>query len=220
MAGIAPLKSESAIATSQRVKLSGIRWNTYLLLLEDMGEHRSSRLSYAHGNLEITMPSNEHETNKKLLERMVEALTEELNRPLKSFGSSTLNREDLQQGAEPDSCYYIDNANKIQNRQIDLEKDPPPDLVLEIDISSPSTQRMQIYARLGVPELWRYSKGQIEILRLETSEYVACDSSPTFAIVTAEVLNRWLEAGKRDDETSWIRGWRRWVREQGGDDPA
>lgn len=155
-----------------------------------------------------------HEGTKKLLERLLEALTEELDQPLKSFGSTTLNRDDLRQGAEPDSCYYIQHASQIVGRRIDLARDPPPDLVLEVDISSPSVLRMEIYAQLGVAELWRYLQGSVQILRLENGPFVACDPSPTFPMVSTAVLNEFLQAAEMQDETAWIRSWRRWIREQ------
>lgn len=213
MVGVAPPKPSSP-PSDRGVVLQGISWETYLKMLAEMGEHRACRLAYRQGRLEILMPSDLHESNKKLLERMLEALTEELEQPLKSFGSTTLNREDLRQGAEPDSCYYIQSASQIVGRRIDLEQDPPPDLVLEVDISSPSTQRMEIYAQLGVAELWRYAQGEVQILRLENGKFVACDPSPMFPIVSTAVLNEFLQAAEMQDETAWIRSWRRWIREQ------
>ena len=87
---------------------------------------------------------------------MLETLTEELNLPVKSFGATTLNRADLEHGAEPDSCYYIQHVHQIEGRHVDLATDPPPDLIIEIDISSPSSRRIDIYKQLGVPEVWRY----------------------------------------------------------------
>ena len=212
MVGLAPPRPSSS-PPAQGVVLQGITWETYLKMLAEMGDHRACRLAYRQGRLEITMPSDWHESSKKLLERMLEALTEELDQPLKSFGSTTLNREDLRQGAEPDSCYYIQSASQIVGRRIDLERDPP-DLVLEVDISSPSTQRMEIYAQLGVAELWRYVQGEVQILRLENGKFVACDPSPTFPIVSTVVLNEFLQAAETQDETAWIRSWRCWIREQ------
>lgn len=213
MVGVAPPKPSSP-SSDRGVVLQGISWETYLKMLAEMGEHRACRLAYRQGRLEILMPSDLHESNKKLLERMLEALTEELEQPMKSFGSTTLNREDLRLSAEPDSCYYIQSASQIVGRRIDLEQDPPPDLVLEVDISSPSTQRMEIYAQLGVAELWRYAQGEVQILRLENGKFVACDPSPTFPIVSTAALNEFLQAAEMQDETAWIRSWRRWIREQ------
>ena len=200
--------------TDQRVLLAGVSWQTYQLLLAELGDHRNSRLAYDQGVLEITMPSDRHEANKKILERMLETLTEELDLPTKSFGSTTLNREDLQKGAEPDSCYYIQNVDRIVGRTIDLVTDPPPDLVIEVDITSPSSRRFPIYQQLGVPEIWRYRGGAVEINRLESGEYSLCEQSPTFPIVSTAILNQFLQQADTQDDTTLLRTWRRWIREQ------
>jgi Uma2 family endonuclease len=106
------------VETTQRVTLSGITWQTYKQLLIELGDRRTARLNYTQRILEVIMPSDRHESRKKLIERMIETLTEELNLPTKSFGSTTLNREDLEKGAEPDSCYYIQNVGQIQGRTV------------------------------------------------------------------------------------------------------
>jgi Uma2 family endonuclease len=179
-----------------------------------MGDNRSSRLAYDRGVLEITMPSDRHETNTKLLERMIEALTEELDLPIKGFRSTTLNREDLQRGAEPDSCYYIQNVERIQGRTIDLTKDPAPDLVIEVDITSPSSRRLQIYSQLGVSEVWRYVGQRVEIYQLQAGTYNLCENSPTFPFICVEIINQFLQQAETQDDTTFIRTWRKWIREK------
>ncbi|MDH3603424.1 MAG: Uma2 family endonuclease [Candidatus Tectomicrobia bacterium] len=214
MVGIRTPTPEAPAARTQRVTLNGVSWQTYTQLLVELGDQRASRLAYDQGVLEITMPSDRHETHKKLLERMVETLTEELEQPAKSFGSTTLNREDLERGAEPDSCYYIQNVSQIEGRQVDLTTDPPPDLVIEVDISSPSSRRIDIYRQLGVPEIWRYANGRVQFHRLAGDEYVPCDPSPTFLFVTSAVINQFLQQAERLDDTTFVRAWRGWVRQQ------
>jgi Uma2 family endonuclease len=199
---------------SHRVILQGISWQTYQALLTELGDNRSSRLAYDQGVLEITMPSDRHETNKKLLERMVEALTEELDLPIKAFGSTTLNREDLQHGAEPDSCYYIQNVDRIQGRTVDVTHDLAPDLVIEIDITSPSSRRLEIYRQLGVPEVWRYLGQTVQIHQRQAGTYNLCNYSPTFPFVSVEIINQFLQQAETQDDTTFIRAWRKWVREQ------
>ncbi|WP_421659401.1 Uma2 family endonuclease [Leptothermofonsia sp. ETS-13] len=184
----------STIATgsqeaTQRVVLQGVSWQTYKALLAELGDNRGSRLAYSNGVLEITMPSDRHETNTKLLERMIETLTEELDTPIKGFRSTTLNREDLQSGTEPDSCYYIQNIERIQGRTVDLLTDPPPDLVLEVDITSPSTRKLSIYGQLGIPEIWRYTRQGVQILQLKSGTYIPCDHSPTFPLISGVVTS-------------------------------
>ncbi|MBD1931905.1 MULTISPECIES: Uma2 family endonuclease [Cyanophyceae] len=199
---------------THRVILQGVSWQTYQALLTEMGDNRSSRLAYDRGVLEITMPSDRHETNTKLLERMIEALTEELDLPIKGFRSTTLNREDLQRGAEPDSCYYIQNVERIQGRTIDLTKEPAPDLVIEVDITSPSSKRLQIYSQLGVSEVWRYVGQTVEINQLQAGIYNLCENSPTFPFVSVEIINQFLQQAETQDDTTFIRTWRKWIREK------
>jgi len=214
-----PLQEKSARIT-QRVTLHGLSWQTYTRILAELGDHRASRLAYAQGVLEITMPSDRHETYKKLLERMIETLTEELHLPAKSFGATTLNRADLEHGAEPDSCYYIQHVHQIEGRQVELATDPPPDLILEVDISSPSSRRMDIYKQLGVPEIWRYIGGNVHIYRLQDGEYVPCERSPSLPLVSTTVIQQFLPQAETQDDTTFIRTWRQWVRQQVAAEPA
>lgn len=199
---------------TQRVVLHNISWQTYQTMLADMGDHRAARLAYDRGVLEITMPSDLHEFIKRLLERIVTTLTEELNLKVRSVGSVTLDREDLEQGVEPDSGFYIQNASQIRGRTLDLVNNPPPDLVVEVDITSSSTRRLKIYQSLGVPEVWRCTARTLEIKRLEHGGYVDCELSVAFPMVSRNDLLRFLEAGKdTDDDNTVIRSLRSWIRE-------
>ena len=220
MVGTHTPPQEKSARRTQRVTLHGLSWQTYTRILAELGDHRASRLAYAQGVLEIIMPSDRHETYKKLLERMIETLTEELHLPAKSFGATTLNRADLEHGAEPDSCYYIQHVRQIEGRQVDLATDPPPDLILEIDISSPSSRRMDIYKQLGVPEIWRYTGGNVHMYRLQDGEYVSCDQSPSFPLVSTTVINQFLQQAETQDDTTFIQTWRQWVRQQVASDPT
>ena len=97
---------------------------------------------------------------------------------------------------------------------MDLATDPPPDLILEIDISRPSSRRMDIYKQLGVPEIWRYVDGGVQIYRLQTGEYVSCDLSSSFPFVSPAIVNQFLQQAETQDDTTFIQTWRRWVRQQ------
>jgi Uma2 family endonuclease len=220
MVGIQIPPQEKSARITQRVTLHGISWQTYTRILAALGDQRASRLAYAQGVLEITMPSDRHETYKKLLERMIETLTEELNLPAKSFGATTLNRADLERSAEPESCYYIQHVHQIEGRQVDLATDPPPDLILESDIARPASRRLDIYKRLGVPEIWHYPGGSLRIYQLQDGEYVPPDRSPSLPIVSTTVINQSLHQAEIQDDTTFIRTWRQWVRQQASSEPA
>jgi Uma2 family endonuclease len=198
-----------------RVLLRNISWQTYQDLLKDLEEQPGIRLTYDRGLLEIMAPSPPHENYKKVLGRFVETLTEELNIEIKSLGSLTCKREDLARGLEPDQCYYIQNEAVVRTLdEIDFNQDPPPDLVIEIDITSSSINRLSLYAALGVPEVWRYDARAITIYRLDSERYQACDRSPTFPQITPAEVMRFLELRKTMGETSLIRSFRKWVRSQ------
>ena len=146
------------IATSnlaeQRTVLQNISWETFETLLKETGEHRGSRFAYDCGTLEIMTPLFEHENPKIQFDRLIFALAEELEIEIKSAGYTTLKRKIVKRGIEPDNCYYIQNELIVRGRQeLDLETDLPPDLAIEIDITSSSVNKFGIYSALGVSEL-------------------------------------------------------------------
>src|SRR5882724_6107193 len=138
----------------QKVILNGVSWNTYEQLLTDLENQNAPRLTYDRGLLEITRPSGEHERYNRAVALLVEVLAEELNIDVDNLGSTTFRREDIERGLEPDSCFYIQNVDKVRGKaRIDLTTDPSPDLVIEIDITSGSLDKFPIYAQVGVPEI-------------------------------------------------------------------
>jgi Uma2 family endonuclease len=131
------------------IALHHVTWQTYQALLADMGEHRSARLAYDRGTLEIKMPSKLHELINRLLERIITALTEELEMSVLSLGSTTFASEASEQGVEPDSCFYIQNADRVNPEDNAPPPDCPPDLVVEVDITSSSRSRLNIYRKMS-----------------------------------------------------------------------
>ncbi len=102
----------------------------------------------------------------------------------------TFRREDLERGFEPDSCFYVQSEARVSGKaQIDFSVDPPPDLVIEVDITSPSLNKLPICAQIGVSEVWRYDGVRLEILRLESTEYAAVPTSTTLPPLTSLVLS-------------------------------
>jgi Uma2 family endonuclease len=203
--------SKPEIAPANHAVLPNISWQTYQAMLTDMGDRRSIRLNYDHGVLEIKMPSALHEVINRLLARIVGVLAEELNLPLKEFGSVTLNRHDLQKGAEPDSSFYIQNCDRIQGGRVDLTVDPPPDLVIEIDITNSSSRSFAIYQQLGIPEIWRYANGTVKIYQLQNGKYQENEFSSIFAMLSGKVLDSFLRMLDTEDNTSIVRAVRKWL---------
>lgn len=173
------------------------------------------RFTYYRGLLEIMTPLDPHEGNKKLLGRLVETLTEELNIEVRSLGSRTCQRQDLNRGFEPDQCYYIQNESLVWDKeQIDLQQDPPPDLIIEIDITSSSINQLELYKAFRVPEVWRYDGKNIIFYQLEGEAYRETDNSPTFPFLSKSDIMHFLELKKTTRENAWIGLFRKWVKSQ------
>jgi Uma2 family endonuclease len=195
--------------------LSGIQWDTYQNLVRDLESQPGMRLTYDDGILEILMPLPPHERYKKLLGRFVEVITEELGIEICSLGSTTWTREDLHKGLEADECYYIQNELLVRGKDtIDLNIDPPPDLVIEVDSTSSSMNRLGIYAALGVPEVWQYDRDSLTIWSLVNQAYQPREVSAVLPMFDIVVLRSFLELSQTMGETSLIRHVRQWVREQ------
>lgn len=199
----------------QRILLSNIAWETYERLLADHLDSSAPRFAYDRGLLEIVSPSTEHETANRTLALLVEVVAEELDIDVLNVGSMTFRRQDLQRGFEPGSSFYIQHAASVRGRtQIDLLVDPPPDLVIEIDVTNPSLNKMPIYAQVGVPEVWRDDGERIMILLLHQGEYRSVATSDALPILTSDVLTHFVVKSKTLKRTTWLRALREWVREQ------
>lgn len=199
----------------QRIILHNVSWHLFELMLSELGETSNARLAYDQGTLEIMSPLFPHEHTKRLIEKLIDVLVEELNLPIRSAGALTCKREDLLKGIEPDSCFYIQNEPKVRALEtIDLDRDPPPDLVLEVDFSSSSLNKEPIYVALGVPEIWRYANGELTIKQLQQEQYTQLSSSPTFANLPLTVIPQFLNQSHAIGETAVIRAFRTWVKEQ------
>ncbi|MDB9513359.1 Uma2 family endonuclease [Kamptonema animale CS-326] len=197
----------------QRTLLRNISWQTFESLLSDLGEHRSSRLTYNRGTLEIMTPLYEHEKPKEVLTALIGIIVEELNIEIARAGSTTFKRQELGRGAEPDSSFYIQNERLVRGKsKIDLRNDPPPDLVIEIDITSSSLDSFDIYSALGVPEIWRYNGRVLQFFQFQDEEYVACEFSRVFSFLSVAEMGRFLQESKTVGETTLLRGFRVWVR--------
>ena len=199
----------------QRTVLCNISWQTFETLLRETGEDRGSRFAYDCGTLEIMTPLYEHENPKIQFDRFILVLAEELEIEIKSAGSTTLKRRIANRGIEPDNCYYIQNEPAVRGRQeLDLETDPPPDLAIEIDISSSSVDKFGIYSALGVPELWTYNGRILKFYQLTEGRYIECEFSLAFPIVSVTEMSRFIEQSKTTGEIALLKSFRAWVRDK------
>jgi Uma2 family endonuclease len=199
----------------QRIVLENIPWDVYESILAAHQDHSVPRFTYDRGRLEIMSPCAEHEELKHLVALCVEVSAEEMGMNVRGLGSTTCRREDLQRGFEPDARFYVQNAGRIRGKtELDLTVDPPPDVVMEIDLTSPSLAKFPIFAQLGVPEVWRYYGHRGQIFRHTGAVYVEQAESLAFPDLTAEILTGFLAESRRLDRLEWLRQVRTWVRQQ------
>ncbi len=199
----------------QGVILHNVSWETYESLLADHTDSSAPRFTYDRGELEIMSPNPEHEVTNRRIAQLVLAIAEEMGLEAEDFGSTTFRREDLERGFEPDSCFYIQNEESVRGKsRIDLTVDPPPDLVIEINIISPSLDKLPIYARMGVPEVWRYDGEKLKILRRQGEGYVESAESDSLPHLTTTVLSGFIEESKSTKRTAWLGKVRGWAQER------
>lgn len=193
--------------------LYNVGWDTYERLLRDHANASAPRFTYDQGTLEIMSPLPEHERFNRAFQLLLPVLAEELGLELYSLGSTTFNREDLQRGFEPDSCFYVQNVQRVWGKDhIDLHLDPPPDLVVEIDITHPPLDKLPIYAHLGVPKVWRYDGERLAMLLLEHGRYAESPCSKAFPAIDAAMLMVLLPDSMGVGDIAWIQRVRAWAR--------
>jgi Uma2 family endonuclease len=195
------------------IHLSGISWQTYETLLEELSDRRL-RLTYNRGNLEIIAPSPEHEIGKKVLGRFVETLAEETDLQIYPLGSTTFKRPELS-GAEPDECFYIRRIGAVRGKKrLDLTEDPAPDLVVEIDVMRSSNNRLQVYADFGVAEVWIYDGVSLDIKQLQNDTYITSQTSQFFVNIPIPEIAGFSQQAETIDYLELVKAFRQWVRRQ------
>ncbi|MFM7220777.1 MAG: Uma2 family endonuclease [Nodosilinea sp.] len=203
-------------APGSLVTIPDLSWEQYEQLLISTGDRRSYRLTYDHGNLEILMPSEAHEVVIRLMDWMISTLCEELALNLKTIGSTTLKAQALSLSPEPDNGYYIQNEPRVRGKVVDLAEDPPPDLIVEINIANTDSNKKAIYQSLKVPEFWTYS-GRIQRLSfyvLTRDHYQLVKTSPTFPIIEATTLQGLVAACQQSGELAAKQQFRSWMKQQ------
>lgn len=200
------------IPPRQHVLLQDVSWQEFEAILEDLGDHRSSRLAYNNRILDIAMPLPEHEYDKEIVGDLLKALLEELDIEFLTLGSTTFKVPELGKGLEPDQCFYIANEARIRGKKrLDLSIDPPPDLALEIDITSRTYP--DIYKAFKVPELWRFDRGVLQINVLQNGEYIIVSESPNFpGLPLSETIPLHLEQRRTAGRNTALKAFRKWVR--------
>ncbi|MDB9398092.1 Uma2 family endonuclease [Microcystis aeruginosa] len=198
--------------------LHPISWQTFRRICEELSQNPSKRLAYNQGYLQIMSPLIEQENNNWFISRLIFIMAEEWDLNIKSVGSLTLKRDDIQKGIEPDACFYLKNEPEVRNKlSIDLNQgDKPPDLAIEIDITSGSLDKFPIYAGLAVPEIWRYDGNNLRFygLNQETNGYEEITESLAFPLLDITLIPPWLEQRLIIGETATLKQVRQWIKEQ------
>jgi Uma2 family endonuclease len=197
------------------VILDNVSWETYERLITEHGERCGTRFTYDEGVLQIMVVSSRHEEPNRTLAFLVDVLAEEWRIDVRRLGSMTFKRTDLLKGFEPDSCFYIQHADDVMNRpDIKLVVDPPPDLIVEVDITRESLNRFPIFAAVGIPEVWRFDGTRVMFYRLESNAYVETSNSLALAALDSGTATDFLAQSQTLKSTAWLRMVREWARAQ------
>ena len=187
-------------------------WEEYEELLAQVGEASGLRISFNDGTLKVMTLSPEHEKYADFVKILIAHLSFRLRTNILFFGSATMRKRKKSKGNEPDACFYIQTAAAIGSRiHLDFTVDPPPDVVLEVDIHHDSRDNYPIYASLGVPEIWRYDGEEMTILLLQETDYVSAETSKALPMLTDQVLTEYLRRMQQDGEFNAILAFDEWL---------
>ncbi len=214
---MATATAQAAPPATNRYTIDGVSFATYLALRADLDRSgRQVRMAFDRGTLEIMAPlSYEHNHLSSFLHNFIIAVAFELRLPIAASGSTTLHRDDLDRGAEPDESFYFANAPRVRgHKRIDLPDDPPPDLVMEVDVSRSSVDKLAIYAALGVGEFWRLDDGMILLYELvPEGEYRTVETSRNLPTVARSEIEGWIRQAASMDFMDWLHAVHNWSRE-------
>jgi Uma2 family endonuclease len=216
----APRRSSAPVpdAVANRMLLSGISWETYCRLRDELDREGSHVfLTYEQGQLEIEMPDNLHEWVRGFVSRLLDSYLSEFDIHYFPSGQTTWRHEWKKRGLEADESYYLTNARSVVETDIDITRDPPPDLAIEVEVTAPLLPKLRVYAGLGVPEIWHiYGDGRVRILRLDEAKtsYTDVGVSQEVPYFTAQLLQTWIERRRVTTHADTLREFRQTLRQQ------
>jgi len=203
-------------APLQHFVFEDVPWDFYertLVQLERAGQH--ARVTYDQGRMEIMTVTAWHENIKTAAARLLEHYSFVMDIPIKGLGNLTCRRKDLKKGLEPDECYYIRTKPLVNEKGfLDLVKGPPPDLVIEVEVTRSDIPKQPIYQALRVPELWRLREDRLTVLRFDGKTHVPIPKSVHFPKLD---MNEFFTFIKRaiEDQHEAIKAFDRWLRGAG-----
>lgn len=215
MESVLTLQEMALAAVNQKLILQGIGWDFYEEILKEFEDSNALHFAYDDGFLEVEVPTTKHETPNRVLQTIVQDICFEIGQEFYNAGSTTFRKRAKAKGVEPDTCFYIQNEPKVCGKlEIDLAFDPPPDLAIEVDVTSPSLKKLPIYAALGVPEVWLYKGETVEFFWLDGDEYRRIEYSIALPILSSETATEFLNKGLSESPSVWVRTVREWAREK------
>ena len=216
MKSVTEISLTDVVASSINKKLivQGVSWDSYEDILKGFENSNALHFAYDNGDLEIEMPSRKHEKLNRLLAKLIELICEELEIDVDNGGSTTYRNKSKAKGVEPDTCFYIQTEPQVRGQlEIDTQK-LPPDLVIEVDVTSPSLDKLPIYAALNVPEVWLYKGERVEILQLVVGNYQEIENSLALPVLNSRTITEFLNEGLIESSSLWFRAVRKWAQKQ------
>lgn len=208
------LEAVECLPPSGTLLLHGVAWEDYENLLAEMEGKPAHRVSYNDGVLKIMSPRADHEFPKDCVLAMVRVYADEFDIDIESYGSTTYRRRRKAKGVEPDTSFYVQNAAQMRGRKdIDLERDVPPDVVVEVDMTNESLDKFEIYAALRVPEIWRFDGKYFNIYALSETDYQVIEISVALPLISSEILAEFLQIGSEEGQTAMVKQFRKRLRE-------
>lgn len=193
-------------------RADNVSWETYERLLADLRPSTGVRVFYDQGRMEAVSPTSSHEKPVKIIHRLIIAISDHLDIDIESLGSTTLRLQINAKGAEPDDSFYVQHAAQVIGKaDLKLPDDPPPDLIVESDLTSSSLDRFAIYAALGVPEIWRVANWHVRIWLLNDGAYQEAEASGAFPFLARQTLKEFLVRGLNEGERKMAQAMRGWL---------
>lgn len=206
------LKDAAMMAVNQKLILQRVGWDVYERVLLQYRDSNEVHFAYDDGFLEVEVPLFKHERHAEILRDLVTVICLEKKIDYVNAGSTTFRQKAKAKGCEPDTAFYIQNESRVRRLQeLDLSHGPPPDLVIEVDITSPSLNKMPIYAALNVPEVWLYKGDQVNFFKLADGEYVVTSKSLAFPFLDSEAADKFLKSGLMRRMSEWAQDVRDWL---------
>ncbi len=208
--------------TEKRVTLSGVSWQSFEELLNELGQTRTARLTYDRGNLEMMTPLEEHDRCLRLIESLILVLADELYLKIYAIGSVLLTLPDLGRAIQPDAAYSLEEVRLQKRAELDMNRAAPPNLVIEVAIGKGAIERDSIYAEMRVPEIWRYTttvgddvlKGDLQIYQLQGERYIKTANSKLFPALPGDRVLEFLEQSDTIGLAQSLIVLRAWSKEQ------